>query len=75
MSDDLKSMVFTIDSQHVTDPKDLNLESLCGQPVGDHDLSLTIDMTKPTCERCLRILADRLADARLALTKEAATHG
>ncbi len=72
MTDDLKPMVFTIDSQHVTDPRDMNTESMCGQPVGDHDLSLTIDMTKPTCERCLRILADRLADARLTKNKEEA---
>ncbi len=56
--------VFTIDSQHVTDPHDDNTESLCGLPVQGETNPL-LARNKPTCERCLRILADRLAQARM----------
>jgi len=63
-------MVFTIDSQHLTDPKDNNSESMCGQPVNDAELSPVLTLAEPTCERCLRIFADRISKAR----QEAVTH-
>jgi hypothetical protein len=58
-------MVFIIDSQHITDPRDENRESMCGLPV-QGELSETLDLGEPSCENCLRLLADRIADARAA---------
>lgn len=63
-------MVFTIESQHLTDPQDNNTESMCGQPVNDRELSEVLTLADPTCERCLRIFADRISKAR----QEAVTH-
>ena len=58
-------MAFTIESQHITDPQDNNAESMCGQPVDGRETTNVLDLNEPTCESCLRILADRIADARV----------
>lgn len=63
-------LIFIIDSQHITDPEDNNTESLCGLPVGRHALLGTLDLGMPTCETCLRIFVDRLADARAEVIEQ-----